>query len=453
MRSNGFYFSTDNRKAERLLSFVLAQSPRVSTIHFKHINNKGLRLIASDCGPSLQILRAGVDKNALRALLSVCKRCPNLTVLDHNNFMCDVRHMGDPDELVLTALHCCPQIRVLPTAYLALTDVAMNALTSLHTLTELKLKRYDSDDSEAVQRVIKANPHLTCISLDGHYIDAALVSCIARSSGKLRCVELRKDPFTVGDPDDINTAFGSALLELFGGCAHLEEFTLHQALELTHASLRALFQYCPKLTNLDIYINSTAAADLADEPVLNAPFPTLTRLSVQGGGLADRALRDIFTYCANLREVQLRNSNQATDNNVQLLLCHCTHLSTFTLWGCTGMSPDGVLYVASHCPSLKVLILGSMPVNDEVLIALSQHCLNLRMLLLQSCNSGPITEVGVRALAEGCPGLTHLSILGNIAKPLTPTLELMMQEQLYPHVEFRFYESTTSVLPLIALGV
>ena len=391
---------------------------------------KGLKSIASHCGPSLQILVAEVDGKAIKVIQSICQACPNLTVLRLDNFVNDT----SPDKFILTAVRCCPRIRVLPSAYLHLTDVAVSALASFHTLTELKLNRYDSDDSEAVQRVLQANPHLICISLDGGYIDASLVSSIARCCGDLERLELMKGPFTGGDPVDINTPFSNALLELFRGCTHLEDFKLRQTSEFTSELLRALFHYCPMLTSLDLFINS--ATPPSTGPVLDAPYPTLTKLSVQGYGIAESAVREIFTHCTNLVDVSLRNYKQATDATIRILLHHCTNLNTLTLWFCTNMTINAMLYVATHCPTLKFLVCGDMPVNDEVLVYLSASCPGLRMLALHYCHSGPVTEVGVLALAERCTKLRVLTIYGNLLEPLTPTLNRMKQGELYKRMLF-----------------
>ena len=409
---------------------MLAQSRRISAIYLKEISLKGLKSIASHCGPSLQILVAEVDGKAIKLIQSICQACPNLTVLRLENFV----NNASPDKLILTAVRYCPRIRVLPSALLELTDVAVSVLASLHTLTELKLNRYDSDDSESIQRVLQANPHLTWISLDGGYIDASLVSCIARCCGELERLELMKGPFTGGDPVDINTLFSNALLDLFRGCTHLEEFTLHQASEFTGELLRALFRYCPMLTSLDLFINS--ATPPSTGPVLDASYPTLSKLSVQGYGVAESAVRDMFTHCTNLQEVTLRNYKQATDATIRILLQRCTKLNTLLLWFCTNMTINAMLYVATHCPTLKFLVCGNMPVNDEVLAYLSASCPGLTMLILQYCHSGPITEVGVLGLAERCSGMTHLCIHGNLLEPLTPTLNRMKRGELYKHILF-----------------
>ena len=371
----------ETEETELLLSLVLAQSPHLSVIYFKHINAKGLRLIASECAPSLEIIETEVDYNALEAIQSICRTCPNLTVLRVENFLNDL----SPDELILTAVQCCPMIQVLPTLHLELTDAAVNALASENSLTELILNEYHPNSSDVIKRVIESNPHLPCIGLDGDYIDAELVSCIAGSCGNLQILELMKEPFADPDSADISVLFSSALINLFRGCTHLEEFTLHQASGLTSEALRALLQYCPNLRVLDLFINSTIKGSLVDEPVLDAPFPSLTILSVEGNGVAESALRDIFTYCISLSEVRLRKCNQVTDETIQIIVQHCASLAALKQWFCAYVTIAGILE-ATHFFALTLLTLVFMPASDEVLIQLSLYCRSLIRLSLFSCD-------------------------------------------------------------------
>lgn len=433
LKVNFYFVIIDNKMAEELLSRCLAQSLDILELHFKHISVNGLRSIASHCGPSLRILKTEVDdKKSLAALQSVCKSCANLIILDLEGFYPE----KFSEDLVLTAVQYCPLIQRLPTLHLDLSDLAMSVLASLYTLTELKLRRYSNSSSEAIQRILQSNPSISCISLEGDYIEDALITCIGRSCSNLKRLRFIQDTYiyNTAGVDNIfaNTLSDSALFELFSSCTHLEEFTLHQASVFTVASLRAMFLYCEKLTTLELRINSPTPA--SSEPFLEGPYPSLTKVTLEFDGVA---AQDLFTYCINMREVKLRHMLQLTDEAIKPFLYNCINLDTFTLDSCGDMTIDGMNYIASHCPHLRVLTLAVMPINENVLIQLSLYCPKLTSLSIHSCHQeGPFTEAGVLALVERCTNLTALTIGGPSLRPFTRTLELMKQGQLYTHIKF-----------------
>ena len=55
-------------------------------------------------------------------------------------------------------------------------------------------------------------------------------------------------------------------------------------------------------------------------------------------------------------------------------------------------------------------------------------------------HGGPVSEAGVLAVVKACTGLTFLTIQGNILRPLTRTLALMQQRQLYKHIKCAFID-------------
>ena len=199
--------------------------------------------------------------------------------------------------------------------------------------------------------------------------------------------------------------------------------------------MRSLFEYCPNLTKFNLFINTLPKElQLGEGAVLLTYYPSLTKLSVEGDGIAGAALHDIFTYCTNLREVELRNFATVSDALVTVLFRNCAGLDTLNLSGCSKLTIAGLLEVATHCTNLDRLCFSDMPVNDEVLIQLSLYCTILSSVHLFHCNGGLITEAGVRAVAERCTGLTFLSMHGMTC---TSTLDLTKLRQLYPRINFK----------------
>ena len=169
--------------------------------------------------------------------MSICRACPNLITLDLeflSNDLCG-------DEVILTAVQFCPLIAVLPTSNLHLTDTAINAMSTIHSLRELKLTSKDCTSS-AIQRVLEVNPSLTVLNIDTPFIDNALVSCIGRY-----LTDIMLNPHKSPSPSY------NALCELFKGCPMLMRFKMYQDSVLRNASLSALFQCCHHLTELDLF--------------------------------------------------------------------------------------------------------------------------------------------------------------------------------------------------------
>lgn len=117
---------------------------------------------------------------------------------------------------------------------------------------------------------------------------------------------------------------------MFRGCPLLESVKLSLA-KMSSAALRALFEYCTNMTKLHLHITTPEESSLIYEPILYTHYPSLTKLTVLADGVTDRALRDIFTYCTNLREVHIGFSNPITDETIMILLEYCSRLTTLRL--------------------------------------------------------------------------------------------------------------------------
>ena len=395
-----------------------------------------MHIAASQCSPSLEIIEAVVDDNAAEAIQFLCKACPYIRNLYLGNNSSNL----DGDAIVQTVAKYCPFIEVLSTDRWTLTDAGLDALATIHYLTELSV-RSDDCTSAAVQRVLRANPNLTVLSIYIPGIDDALVSCIGRCSGNLTRLDLHQDrvDHTVGTHTFMYVSY-KAFIDLFRGCPLLESVILYQQSGMSNATLRALFDNCHYLREVTLVAGAFPGGSLLDdEPVLCTYYPTLTKLDVSYGGVSGSALRSIFTYCTNLRELRASCNQQVTDEIIKVLAQNCTYLNTLRLRGCISVTVAGLLEVATHCKNLRHFHLHNIPISDEVLASLSLNCRSLRSLTLLYCHSGDgvVTEAGILALLEGCTDLTSLTVQGSIvAKILISTLDLAKLKQLYPHIKY-----------------
>ena len=391
----------------------------------KRISNEGLgQIAASHYELSLRSIYTEVSRDAPEMIKGTCRACPNLRFLHMRNDMTAL----DGDVIIQTVSQYCPFIEQLSTENWILTDAGLNALASVHTLKELKVSS-DGCSSMACQHVLQSNPNLALLSICVEDVDEALVRCIGRYCRNLKHSDLTQENSSPLSDD--------ALVELFRGCPLLELFDILKPDGISNVALSALFQHCPNIVELDLYVH-ILLADLppAGGPILSTLCPSLTKFKVHGNGIAVRALRDIFTCCTNLREVELYKCRQLNDEVIELMAQNCPCLISLYARECANITVIGMLYIATRCSSLKALDLYHMPADDEFLIQLSLHCIGLISLCVNRCEGEPISEAGVLAVVEACTDLVSLEVRGNIVQPIAPTLELMQQGVLYPHIKF-----------------
>ena len=396
---------------EQYLFQLLEHSPHLSEICFKYISYEGLtHITASHCASLLQLIQTKVDPKPLGVLLLLCRACPNLrsfSLYSNGTIL-------NGDGIIQTIAQYCPLIQHLSTERRSITNVGMDALATIHTLTCLELS--PGFTSAAVQRVLESNPYIERMDLRGFFIDDALIRCIGRISGNLRSLRLFKHKSTA-------LCF-YMLLELFRACPLLQVFMLSQSVWNSTATLRALFEHCPNLAELGLYSGPLPGGTLVAGHVLHSYYPSLKRLWVTCEGATGGALRDIFTYCTNLQVVQLVSYAYVTDDSIRVLTRHCHMVDTLHLEDCKNVSIAGLLELAIHCTSLKHLRVSGMLVNDQVLLQVSLNCTSLSSLHLFRCKGRLITETGILAVVEACTGLTSISITGPTAQSLLSALIL-----------------------------
>jgi len=186
------------------------------------------------------------------------------------------------------------------------------------------------------------------------------------------------------------------------------------------AGLWAIATNCPHLVSLDV--SCTKITDLGLECVAIAVprvCVELEHLSVStaasGIGLACLARN-----CARLVSVR---AGTLTESIAVDLVESCerrlTHLEFGTLQP-SGMSDATMKQVASTCPhlhSLKIFAYGCLPrTNDAAIISISRHCSLLHTVRLD-CDSS--TDVGICALARGCPNLEDVCLVETWSHNLT----------------------------------
>ena len=85
---------------------------------------------------------------------------------------------------------------------------------------------------------------------------------------------------------------------------------------ISSTALRALFENCHSLIELFLGKDVVHSVSAFSVRALDCYYPSLTVLKVMGTSTTRTALRDIFTYCTNLREVDIRRCRRIDDEAI-----------------------------------------------------------------------------------------------------------------------------------------
>lgn len=120
------------------------------------------------------------------------------------------------------------------------------------------------------------------------------------------------------------------------------------------------------------------------------------------GPVFNDALCGLFRACTKLRSVNLSKSEASNDALVGLANAR-PGLETLLLAECINVGDAGVRAIAQSCPALREIDLSHTVCTDEALVALGEHCHELRTFTL-GLNARDFSD-GVTALSAGCPKL------------------------------------------------
>jgi F-box/leucine-rich repeat protein 2/20 len=168
------------------------------------------------------------------------------------------------------------------------------------------------------------------------------------------------------------------------------------------------------------------------------------------GGLQhfDKQLAEISSRCPKVRWLRLDclRSDVLWDNSLVTLTQSFQMLTELTLSKVVNLSAGGLIAALSHCkcreslhiktrnqripvevaiPTLKSITIMSVHMHDAVLLAISQKCSKLETLLFfqwKAGNGDLVTDVGVRAVLEGCPLLRETDV--EYASSISPELRV-----------------------------
>ena len=306
-----------------------------------------------------------------------------------------------------------------------ITDVGMDALSTLSSLKQLELICGDSVTSAGIRRVIEANRNLESLTIASYgSIDDSLLRCISEQLSGLKelTIDIGEDCEVSGDSmfiaitkncpqletmAVINWSFkDDLLLSLSQHCPHLRHLLVGWVESMTtEVALIQLFQACSDLQSLQSLPDTATDASLR---AMVAHCANLESIGVEANKhITDAGLCDLFKACHNLTSIHIETCANISDQSVFALAQHCPEVRNLSLVS-LHLTETSLLYVAAHLRKLQQLTLRRMSVSDDILSIIARRCKYLEGINISFCTS--ITAVGILSVINKCRRLKRVFV-------------------------------------------
>ncbi|XP_010426552.1 PREDICTED: F-box/LRR-repeat protein 16 [Camelina sativa] len=124
---------------------------------------------------------------------------------------------------------------------------------------------------------------------------------------------------------------------------------------------------------------------------------------------SDLGLASVVERCKLLRKLHIDGwrTNRIGDDGLMAVAKHCLNLQELVLIG-VNATHTSLSAIASNCKKLERLALcGSGTIGDTEIGCIAEKCVALRKFCIKGCL---ISDVGIKALALGCPKLVKLKV-------------------------------------------
>eukprot|EP00035_Acanthoeca_spectabilis_P029776 m.6373 g.6373 ORF g.6373 m.6373 type:complete len:442 (+) comp3826_c0_seq1:106-1431(+) len=175
--------------------------------------------------------------------------------------------------------------------------------------------------------------------------------------------------------------------------------------------LQTLARHCPQLKRVSVCFSDCCVND-----------PAVLELSTRCGGLqtihfstrqfdlTDNALAAIGKGCPGLVSATFIQCPGVTDVGVAKLAQGCPRLRTLDFSRVENLTDASLESIGRACPELKEVVISRTSVGDVGVTALAMGCPGLVTVVLQACNN--VTTDSVCILASRCPKLASIDLFG-----------------------------------------
>jgi F-box and leucine-rich repeat protein 2/20 len=220
-----------------------------------------------------------------------------------------------------------------------------------------------------------------------------------------------------------NDITDTGLLMIAQGCSQLEDITLSYCKRITDKGLLALAVHLPGITSISLShlfeagsFGVFAMASLC--PALQTFYFYEIGLKTDDSVAVNDSIMAMARGCPKLQTMSLANSQWVSDQSVAFLAERCKELRSVCLHGCNRVTDETIKAIANSCPDLEKLDIAGLPtdgsygtlrtskITDESFVIVGEKCSKLVGI---SIASNKVTDIGIAALARGCPQLRSFS--------------------------------------------
>ncbi|XP_057971516.1 F-box protein At1g47056 [Malania oleifera] len=139
--------------------------------------------------------------------------------------------------------------------------------------------------------------------------------------------------------------------------------------------------------------------------------PNLVEIHLERLQLSDNGLSAISS-CSTLEILHLVKTPECTNFGLASVVEHCRLLRKLHIdgWRTNRIDDEGLIALAEHCPNLQELVLIGVNPTSLSLMALASKCHNLERLAI--CGSDTLGDAEILCIAEKCVALRKLCIKG-----------------------------------------
>jgi F-box/leucine-rich repeat protein 2/20 len=173
----------------------------------------------------------------------------------------------------------------------------------------------------------------------------------------------------------------------------VNEIVLDKTCTLDIQGFDIIATYCRNLHKIEILAINSDRTVTEDHLLPLGRIKTLEKILVEYVAISDKLLELLGTNCANLSVVMATSwMNGVSDKGVKALVNGCCKLSIFRLWGSFSITDASFEAIAKCCPRLAQLGLhGKVDMTEQ---GLNSLCLGCPALIGLSVDAGPISEAG-----------------------------------------------------------
>ena len=303
-----------------------------------------------------------------------------------------------------------------------ITDLSMDYLSSITTLTRIQLSGCRKLTSAGIMRVIQTNPGLQHIDIANVLQADDSINFLVSSIGS-GCPVLISLKLSFALPNKVTmtsmliVARSCPLLEvldvkgfpqndkylvaLSSSCPQLKYFTLTGS-DVTDTGLLALTRGCRQVEALTMD-NATHITNIGLTGVATNSAQLARLLIKSNEHITDKSLCAVFQACPKLISVTLEKCPLITDRAITTLAQFRAGLKFLQLFENILLTERSVLAILAHPTSLTTLTITHIPVTDDSMILITRYCTYLRSVTLMHCNL--ITIRTLKAFAENCKHL------------------------------------------------